>query len=245
MWGKSLVRLVVLLAMTVVVAAGKATVLDLQEGNKVNVKMVEPTLVDPRVGGITLTLNSKTYGGPNADKNIGLHGVWAGKYLVEIYDLSNNLIVGNYETFCLDVGLDPVRFTAQIHDVLDNVSSDLEWMWGTYYSEIGSDPIKAAAMQLAVWEVIHKGGSNPRDLRMGNFYLSALDTGDVDNRGATLNGLIDQANTYLDSSKWTYRTDLMSLNRQGSQPFLIVVPEPATFILLGLGLVTVLLRKRF
>jgi hypothetical protein len=243
MMGKNLVTLAVLMSLTVAVTASKATVLDLQDGDQVNVVLVQP-LVDPRVGGITLTLNGETYGGRGTTHFIGDNGVWAGNYLIDVNDLSNNPIADNYKSFCLNMMVDPTMGNAAIHNVLDNVSSDLEWMWGTYYNDIGSDAIKAAAFQLAVWEVMHEDGNNSHNLRTGDFFLSALNVNDVDNHGATLDGLINQANAYLNSNNWTARTDLMSLNRSGYQPFLIAVPEPATLVLLGLGLIAALIRRR-
>lgn len=224
--------------------ASIASILDLQAGDQVKAAL-DGALVSPRVGGITLQLDGQTYGVAGSNHYVGPGGVWAGVYLVDIYDLSNTLIFDNYPSVCMDIKTEPVRGATQVHTVLDNVAADMEKMWATYHGSVVGDAVKAAAFQLAVWEIMHEDvGTNGYDLGAGDFLLYSLNTGDVDNNGATLSGLISQANAYLNSGNWTADTNLMSLYREGYQPLAVEVPEPATMILLVLGGLTLLARRR-
>jgi len=216
-----------------------APILDLQAGDKV-LAALDGVLVSPRVGGLTTMLNGATYGGSGADNYVGADGVWAGVYRMDIYDTDSNLLADKYPTFCLSASTDPVMGTPLEHTVLDNVASDLKAMWATYHAEVVVNAVKAAAFQLAVWEVMHEG--NAYDLASGDFSLAALNTSSVNNNGATLSGLISLANAYLDDTQWTGSADLLSIERTGYQPFPIEVPEPATMLILALGSLAVLRR---
>jgi len=212
-----------------------AATLPISVGDTVNAKLntTDWVMVNPKVGGIEVNLNGTTigYDTPGLEDD----AVWAGCYLLDVENM-----VTAYKSFCMDVALDPA--TSYSSHTAYAVSSAMEQMWGTYYDGVVNDAPKAAAFQLALWEMVHETGAY--DLGAGNFYLEALNTNSPNNNGATLTGLIGQAETYLDSSLWTAQADLVLLDDGTHQPFIAEIPEPATLVLLGLGSLTLLRRRR-
>ena len=200
---------------------------DIAEGDVVNVKLGSG-LVNPKVGGVEVNLNGTTIG-----YSVGNDAIWAGCYLMDVQGIATN-----YKSFCMNVQKDPA-FTYVAHTA-SAANTDIEAMWGTYYDDVVNDFIKAAAFQLAIWEIIHENGSY--DITSGNFYFQALYTSSPNNNGATFEGLVGLANSYLNSSNWTTSANLVMLTAGAYQPFIAEVPEPATMVLLGLG--GLLLRKR-
>ena len=192
-------------------------------------------LVNPKVGGIEVRLGTTTIGYDTP--GLADDAVWAGCYLLDVQGM-----VTAYQSFCMDVVLSPA-FSYTPHTAYA-VSSDMEQMWGTYYDGVVNDAPKAAAFQLALWEMVHE--TSAYDIESGNFYLETLNINSPNNNGATWygeKGLVDLANGFLDSSTWTSQADLVLLDDGTKQPFLVeVVPEPATMCLLGLG--GLLLRRK-
>ena len=196
------------------------TQLNITIGDTVNAKLASG-LVDPKVGGIEVNLNGTTIG-----YNVGSDAIWAGCYLFDIEGMVNN-----YKSFCFDVTSDPA-LSYTVHTAY-TIGSDIKYMWGTYYDGVINDAVKAAAFQLAVWEMMHE--SESYDISSGDFYLEALNTSSSNNNGATFDGLIALTNDYLNSNNWTNLADLVMLDDGTHQPFAVEVPEPATVVLLGLG----------
>ena len=223
-----------LAASATVVPPPASSGLDIYIGQTVNAKL-DSILVDPKVGGIDVTYNGTVYGPAYDDR------IWAGCYVIDVEN-----IVEDYAGFCMDVTLDPAQSSFVSHTAM-SVSSDFEYMWGTYYDDIfdgaGNDSVEAAAFQLAVWEIVHEG-SGTYDVSTGDFYLSALNTGSANNNGATMASLIAQANIYLDSGSWTTRATLAALTADGYQPLLVAIPEPATMSLLALSGMAMLRGRR-
>ena len=228
-----------ILIMSAFASVSMAETLDLQVGDVVQAKLGSG-LVSPRVGGIFLSLNGTTYGDGTCDVDVGPDAVWAGAYLFDIED-SGVLIADEYKTFCMDVVTSPQMGSFADHNVTDGVPAAIKSMWGTYFDGLNSAP-EWAAMQLAVWEVMHE--TNSYDVSSGDFQITGLDTSNKDNNSATLNGLITQANSYLNSSNWTDSAALLMVSRTGKQPFAVEVPEPSVLVLLSLGTLMLLLRRR-
>jgi hypothetical protein len=205
-------------------------ILPITEGQTVKMQL-SSGWVSPLVGGIDLNVNGTIidHSTPGFDD-----GVWAGCYLADIQDSSSNQIATAYKSFCLDAAHDPPFSYANA--TATAASADLEWMWGTYYDEVVADPVKAAAFQLAYWEVVHET-SGIYDISSGSFSMTNLVTSSSNNNGATFAALVSYANTYLNSSTWTDRADLLVLTTTatGYQPFIVEVPEPSTFGLLAIG----------
>jgi hypothetical protein len=209
------------------------TILPIVENEVVQIQ-INSALVSPLVGGIDLMVNGTAVGHSTSGFN---DGVWAGCYLADIRDSSSSQIATAYKSFCMNALLDPpFSYTSATATA---AASTLEWMWGTYYDEVVADPVKAAAFQLAYWEVVHET-SGTYDISDGSFYMTKLVTTSANNNGATFDDLVAYANTYLDSSTWTDKADLLVLNAPGYQAFIVEVPEPATIALLGMGALVLL-----
>jgi hypothetical protein len=230
--------LILLAGFLLIVSSGFAETLNISPGDEVNARL-NGSLVVPKVGGITLSIGGETYGDSSADHNIGSDAVWAGCYR---FDIEN--MVTNYKSFCMDALAD-VTLSYTLHTAYA-ATTDMESIWGTYYDGVVDDSIKSAALQLAMWELVHETGAT-YDITAGNFQLSSLNVNSSNNNGATYAGLVNLANGYLDSSNWTGSADLILLDDGTYQPFLVEVPEPSTITLL-VGLLTIgsmgLLRRK-
>jgi len=236
--GERMKKFVVLVLVGVLPQLVFGTVLPISEGDVVKVR-ISSALVSPLVGGIDLMINGTVIN--HSTPGFG-DGVWAGCYLADIQDAASNQIALAYKSFCMDALLDP-PFAYTAVTAVAATPAALEWMWGTYYDEVVSDAVKAAAFQLAYWEVMHET-SGSYDIASGSFYMTNLVTSSANNNGATFNSLVSYANTYLDNNTWTDKAELLLLPSDGEQPFIVEVPEPATMALLGLGGMLFIRRKK-
>ena len=211
------------------------SILPIAENETVKVRIASG-LVVPKVGGIDLMVDGTEVGYASGMSD----GVWAGCYLVDIQDSTSIQIANAYKSFCMDALLDPPFDYANATAVAATPAA-LEWMWGTYYDDVIDNAVEAAAFQLAYWEVMHET-SGSWDVAGGSFYLFDLNTSSSNNNGATIANLVSYANTYLNSSTWTQKAELLMLPAAGCQPFIVEIPEPATMAILGLG--GLLLRRK-
>ena len=208
----------------ITVSPGFAETLNIAPGDQVNAKL-NGSLVLPKVGGITLSIGGETYGDSSADHNIGGDAVWAGCYRFDVQNMTTS-----YKSFCMDALAD-VTLSYTLHTAYA-ATADMESIWGTYYDGVVDDAVKAAAFQLAMWEVVHETDAT-YDVTAGNFQLASLNVNSGNNNGATYADLVSLANGYLDSGSWNSNTDLVLLNDGTYQPFLVEVPEPSTITLLA------------
>jgi hypothetical protein len=212
------------------------SILPITEGQIVKTKLGSGFVV-PRVGGIDLMVNGTTvdHSTPGFDD-----GVWAGCYLADIQSSSGTQIAVAYKSFCMNALLDP-PFSYTNATAVAASPEALEWMWGTHYDEVITNAVKAAAFQLAYWEIVHET-SGIYDVSSGSFYMSNLVTSSSNINGATFASLVSYANQYLNSSTWTDKAELLTLNQNGYQPFIVEIPEPLTITLFALG--GMLLKKK-
>jgi PEP-CTERM motif len=203
--------------------------LNIQVGDTVNARL-NFDRVDPKVGGITISVDGETYGGSTADHNIGTDAFWAGCYLFDIENMATA-----YKSFCMDATTGVTMIYTQ-HTAY-SATAAMESMWGTYYDDVIGNAQTAAAFQLAMWELVHETAT-PNDIETGNFHLVSLLTTSTNNNGATFSGLVSLANGYLDSTSWTETADLVLLDDGSHQPFLVEVPEPSTIAMLIIGLLS-------
>jgi hypothetical protein len=118
-------------------------------------------------------------------------------------------------------------------------------LWGRYYdpSWTGDGPFnwqqdsEAAAFATALWEIIYEDSSLKWDVKVdATWDASGFRT---DFGGATI------ANNYLYSLDGTGpMADLRVFSYGGSQDYIAQVPEPTTIVLLGIGSLGLLRRKR-
>ena len=204
-----------------------ASLLPFSANETIEYKIATPELVSPKVGGIDLMVNGTEVGYINGMND----GVWAGCHLADIKKDSDQ-IVTNYKTFCMNALTDPPFSYTQAKAV--NAAPEFEWIWGTYYDSIVNNAIQAAAFQLAYWEIIHET-SGTYDIENGSFYLLHLNTNSPNNNNATWSDIVNNANLYLDSTKWTTQAELLLIEGNNKQGFVAEIPEPATMLLLSIG----------
>ncbi|MCI0684581.1 MAG: hypothetical protein L0Y71_20920 [Gemmataceae bacterium] len=135
---------------------------------------------------VTITANGNTESG------------WAGVY--NFTDASGEL-TGNLQTFCIDINQAIKKKETVTFDVaeLDQAPTPgnamgatranyLRELWANSFDLIGTSNMKAAAFQIAVWEIINETRDLYEfDIRQGNFFVAANST--------TLN----QAQAWLDA----------------------------------------------
>lgn len=184
------------------------------------------TGVDPKKVVSTSTTGPGSWG-PNVS-------VYAGVYNLELGSENTP-----YDSFCIDFFQyappkgSPYEYMVQnvASAFNDDIKDDLYDLWDDNYSETMS-AIEAAALQVAMWEVT------------SSFTNYSSDSYDVFNGGFSLNndahGIGSLANTYLGNIDGVYDTNLslVALTSGTHQDYLVSapVPEPATLILMGAGL---------
>lgn len=106
---------------------------------------------------------------------------------------------------------------------------------------VGSTAIDQSAFQLAVWEIVNEGASNPYNLSLGNFSATADSTG-----YGTAQSWLTQLNTAPSASAFDVNIWTNTSNMQDVAVFQPAVPEPQTYamMLAGLGLLGFVSRRR-
>jgi hypothetical protein len=121
-------------------------------------------------------------------------------------------------------------------------------LWGRYYdsswagggSYTSKQNVRAGAFASAIWEILYE------DLPATPLKWDVSVDGTAGAGGFYTNfGDAAMANSWLHSLDGTGpRAELRILSHDGSQDYIVAVPEPTTFVLLGFGSVMTLLRKR-
>ena len=182
----------------------------------------------------------------------------AGLYKIDV-DLDDGEGVKRYDAFCIDIvqtvsaSFKPYNLSIVEAAPLDGgtvyspmgaaKANAIRELWGEHFAQIAGDGTKAAAFQLALWEIIYENAPN----ELANAWNAG--TGRLAAVGDTEAAIINQANAWLgtigDSSQ-TLNTTLMALTNYTSetryQDYLIdhegggYIPEPVTVASVLLGI---------
>jgi hypothetical protein len=184
------------------------------------------------IGDASATMLEVEYTGP------GVHEVVKVSYLGHEMNLRtgiNDLLVDDvpFESFCVDLD-HPVSkspWTATVEPVSTiNGGEQAAWLWKNHAPGLDSEGA-AAALQLALWEVVSDWGGG-LDLTDGNFRVLGS------------RGVVSEASLYLSSipDLIGYVTGVSVLHSEDSQDFL--VPEPAAILMFLLTAGALSLRRR-
>jgi len=192
-----------------------ATVIQVRDGNGGNVFNGGP-------GSQTVTINVN---GSNQT-------ISAGAFALQ-YQIAGDPTWVDFITYCLepDESLGVSGLTPKNGTLLSDIGAAAEYgssaqaisdLYNTWFVDSLGSSTKAAAFQIALWEIAFDSGAN---LGAGSFRLNTASA-----------AVTNQANTYLNSALWTPGADVGVILRVGSQDLVLRVPEPATAILLGASL---------
>lgn len=188
--------------------------------------------------------------------------VYAGAYMFEKTDGSGEGKIwsnGTLSGFCVELG-EPAPEIISKYSVIPlekgpfsgpmgmTKAKYISELWGRYYdsswAEGGSytskQNIQAASFAAAIWEILYE------DLPVSPLKWNVTIDGTAGAGGFRTDfGDSSIANSWLHSLDGTGpKADLRILSYEGSQDYIVAIPEPATVVLLGFGSVLNLLRKR-
>jgi hypothetical protein len=113
----------------------------------------------------------------------------------------------------------------------------LRRLWGTYRTGAQNDDLKAAAFQMAIWEIVFETPTQSSlptlDVRSGTFKMDtgSSTAGNLSGQTISWNSIATEANTYLYNVFYSIGTkaesNLVVLSMPGGQDQLVVMPIPA------------------
>jgi hypothetical protein len=177
-------------------------------------------------GSVNLTI--KVDNGPNQSVAAG---AFALQYSFTAPTPSTNWV--NFLTYCLEpdeflgiTGSTPVTgtFVGSLGATAEYAAdaTALTRLINTWFADSLTSATKSAAFQVALWEIAYDSDNN---LDTGIFQL------------VTTGAVKTQANAYLNQANWIPAgADVGVILRVGNQDLIIMVPEPASLALIGMGL---------
>ncbi|MBB5204534.1 hypothetical protein HNQ51_001848 [Inhella inkyongensis] len=127
----------------------------------------------------------------------------------------------------------------------------LEALYSTSFASTVGNSAQAAAFQLAIWEIVNEAPGQPMSLAFGSgsIYLTGTHVGNAAQNLAMTNTLRASAQSMLTAAQnYTgpnlYQVSYLSNGTFQDMVIAQAVPEPATYALMGLGLLVIGLRKR-
>lgn len=144
----------------------------------------------------------------------------------------------NYAGYCVDIYQHAASGPVNEWDVEDLNNGDMvAYLYEHHTGEVDTG-LEAAALQVAIWEVLTEDEGNPFNASAGCFHITQN------------KHVAKKANEWLADLPDSYHTsfDLVVLQSDTRQDILVsggpVVPEPATWSLLAFGAVALLRRRR-
>jgi hypothetical protein len=196
----------------------------------------------------TLTNDQKVSIAYKSGSSTVTEGTWATTIKVKLTDDGEAMNGGNwFDAFCVDIYQNiyatsysntPVSLVAPstVHGGLQAA-----WLYNNYYSKT-ADAATIGALQVAIWEVITDDYTN-FNLNGGNFAVTSSNIGIISNANNFLNNLKTNYDpTGLNSmfaimQNGHYQDQLIKYSLPGvvGDPPAAGTPEPATMILMGIG----------
>jgi hypothetical protein len=204
----------------------------------VDLKLVNTTtnavLLDDKnqiTGRINWTIQSNN----NYKGSLGAVGSPLSTYCI---DITHSVTTGSAYTYNIDPALGADTQVIQggfTQSQVDHLSE----LYGKYYSDAGTSNLKAAAFQLAVWDIVYNDSLIQNDGTISGTaaFTFSYNSNDAGFSTANANALPGQITTYLKDLGSDPKADLRVLDStSGNQNQLVLAaPEPSSLVLAGIG----------